>query len=264
MRLNLLLLLALLITGCTAPQPVPVAPANCISSTQLTAYSYDYLARVSTGMRADARNLEDFGRFIAATKGTVNDYSNTIQSSAYLSNAVRYLPIPYAGEISNVTKLVANSVIHLNAAGVALDRYKKSNASFLAAYDKLNRTSATPAELAKLSAYADTTVMSDARELQSALQKISSSTAMMAATAQSFTNALDTTGGYLNQAKSFVGLQPGTTDKVKVSESRDSFNAKLAQLNQKIASLENSADTHSQNIAKARTYAELAMQVQKQ
>lgn len=249
------------IAGCTPPQPTPVSSAKCLNAQQLSAYSYDQLSRVAAGMRADSRSLDDFSGFITALKGTVNDYSGTIQSSTYLSNAVRYLPIPYAGEVSNVTKLVANTLIHLNSAAVALDRYKKSSSTFLAAFDKLNRTSATPAELAKLSAYADTTLMNDARELQIALQKISASTATMAATAQSIANALETTGGYFNQAKSLVGMQPGSNDKAHVTANRDSFNTRLTLLNQKIVSLENSADTHRQNIAKARTYADLAMQI---
>lgn len=260
-RLIIFLLLVLLMAGCTPPQPAPVSSAKCLNARQLTAYSYDQLSRVAAGMRSDSHSLDDFGGFITALKGTVNDYSGTIQSSTYLSNAVRYLPIPYAGEVSNVTKLVANTLIHLNTAAVTLDRYKKSSTAFLAAFDKLNRSSATPAELAKLSAYADTTLMNDARELQSALQKISSSTATMAATAQSISNALDTTSGYFNQAKSLVGLQPGSNDKVQVTASRDTFNARLALLNQKIVSLENSADTHRQYLSKARTYADLAMQI---
>lgn len=250
-------------SGC-APVPTPTSPAKCLSSAQLTSYSYDELSRVAAGLRADARNIDDFNAFITATKGTVNDYASMIKSSAYISNAVRFLPIPYAGEVSSVTKLVSTTVLHLNSAGVALDRYKKSNTAFLAAFDKLNRASVTPAELAKLSAYADTTVMGDARELQISLQKISSSTAMMAATAQSISNALESTNGYFNQAKNFVGLQPGTNDKAQVTESRDTFNSRLTQLNQKIASLENSADIHRQDIAKARTYAELAMRVENQ
>lgn len=260
MRLIIFLILVLLMAGCTPPQPVPVSSAKCLNARQLTAYSYDQLSRVAAGMRSDSHSLDDFSGFIAALKGTVNDYSGTIQSSTYLSNAVRYLPIPYAGEVSNVTKLVSNTLIHLNTAAVALDRYKKSSTAFLASFDKLNRASA-PAELAKLSAYADTTLITDARELQSALQKISSSTATMAATAQSIANALETTSGYFNQAKSLVGLQPGSNDKVQVTASRDTFNARLALLNQKIVSLENSADTHRQYISKARTYADLAMQV---
>lgn len=251
----------LLMAGCTPPQPAPGTSAKCLNTRQLSAYSYDQLSRVAAGMRADSRSLDDFGGFITALKGTVNDYSGTIQSSTYLSNAVRYLPIPYAGEVSNVTKLVANTLIHLSSAAAALDRYKKSSSTFLASFDKLNRTSATPAELAKLSAYADTTLMNDARELQGALQKISSSTATMAATAQSIANALETTGGYFNQAKSLVGLQPSPNDKAHVTANRDSFNARLSLLNQKIASLENSADTHRQYISKARTYADLALQV---
>ncbi|MFA5216815.1 hypothetical protein [Sulfuricurvum sp.] len=263
MRLPILILMVFLITGC-APKPVVQAPAHCLTSAQLSAYSYDYLSRVAALMRSDARSMDDFNTFIVATKGTVNNYADVIQSSVYLSNVVRFLPIPYAGEVCNVTKIVSNTVLHLNSAGVALDRYKKSSSSFLAAFDKLNRNTATPAELSKLSVYADSTVMTDARELQTALHKISVSTAAMAMTAQSVSNALETTGGYLNQAKNLVGVQAEAKDKTQVNASRDTFNSRLALLNQKISSLENSADTHRHNIGKARTYAELALQIDNQ
>lgn len=261
MRLIALFIPLLVMTGCVSTKPAPATSAHCLTSGQLTAYSYDYLARVSVLVRSDARSMDDFNTFIVATKGTVNNYANAIQSSVYLTNVVRFLPIPYAGEVCNVTKIVSNTVLHLNSAGVALDHYKKSSSAFLAAFDKIDRTAATPAELAKLSAYADTTVMADARELKIALQRISSSTAAMAVTAQSISNALETTGGYVNHAKNLVGMQPESDDKAQVNASRDTFNTRLALLNKKISSLENSADTHQHNIAKARTYAELAMQI---
>ena len=263
MRLLTFIVMLLFITGC-APKPAPEAPAHCLTSGQLSAYSYDHLSRVAALLRADARSIDDYNSFIVATKGIVNNYADVIQSSVYLTNVVRFLPIPYAGEVCNVTKIVSNTVLHLNSAGVALDRYKKSSTSFLAAFDKLNRTTATPAELSKLSVYADNTVMADARELQTSLHKISTSTAAMAITAQSISNALETTGGYFNQAKTLVGVQPQSNDKIQVTASRDTFNSRLALLNQKINSLENSADTHRQNIAKARTYAELALQIDNQ
>lgn len=260
MRSNIFLIIFLLLTGCST-QPTPSTTPHCLSSTQLNAYSYDYLSRVSVLLRADAKNMDDFSGFISATKGSVDDYASMIQSSAYLSNAVRFLPIPYAGEVSNVTKLVSGTLLNLNNARVALDRYKKSSGFFISNFDKLNRATATSTDLAKLATYADTTVISDARDLHSALQKISASTAAIASASQSISNALDSTSGYYNQAKSFVGIQPDVNDKARVNTSKETFNSKIVQLNKKISSLENSEDTHRQNIAKARTYAELAIQI---
>lgn len=262
MRWIVLLIALFLISGC-APVTSPAPQSPCLSSSQLSGYSYDQLSRVAAHIREDGRKIEDFSLLIAAMKGSVNGYSSVLQSSAYLSNAVRFLPIPYAGEVSGVTKVVSNTLIHLSGAAVALDKYKKSSSAFLESFDKLDRASATPSQLSKLSVYADTTVLNDAAALQTALQNISSSASLLSATAQTISNAMETTGGYVNQAKSFVGLQPGSGDKAKVIESRDSFNARLAQLSQKIASLEHSGETHRTAISKARTYAELALQLEK-
>ncbi len=260
MRHLLFLFIAAFITGC-APQPTPSTASHCLTSMQLNAYSYDYLSKVSLLLRADAKNIDDFSGFISATKGSVNDYASMIQSSAYLTNTVRFLPIPYAGEVCNVTKLVSGTLFNLSTAGVALDHYKKSSGLFLSNFDKMNRSTVTSTELEKLAMYADTTVMNDARDLHSALQKISASTAAIASASQSISNALDSTSGYYNQAKSFVGIQPEINDKARVNTSKETFNSKIAQLNKKINSLENSEDTHRHNISKARVYAELAIQV---
>jgi len=255
-----LFIILFLFAGCT-PQPAPQPKKPCLSAEQLNGYSYDYLSRVATLLREDAKTMNDFESFINATKNSVNNYAEMIRSSVYLSNAIRFLPIPYAGEVSNATKMFSTTVLHLNSAGVALDRYKQSSSYFLKSFDKLNPDTASASELARLGSYADTRMMSDARDLQIALHKISASAAAVAATAQTLSNAVDSTGGYLNQAKSFAGFQSTPEDKVRINESRTSINARLAQLSQKITALENSADTHRQNIAKARIYAELASQL---
>lgn len=252
----------LFITGC-APVTSPAPQSPCLSASQLSGYSYDQLSRVATQMRDDGKKIEDFSLLITAMKGSVNNYSTVLQSSAYLSNAIRFLPIPYAGEVSGVTKVLSNTLIHLGSAAAALDKYKKSSSAFLESFDKLDRATATPAQLAKLATYADTTVLNDAAELQTAMQKISSSASLLSATAQTISNAMETTGGYVNQAKSFVGLQPAANDKAKVIESRDTLNSRLAQLSQKISTLEHSGDSNRQNIAKARTYADLAVQLER-
>ncbi|MDD5052570.1 MAG: hypothetical protein PHO27_07565 [Sulfuricurvum sp.] len=264
MKRSIILAMTLVLFSGCMPEPTPTPQKACMSSAQLSSYSYDYLSRVAKMLREDKKNIDTFEGFITAMKVTVDNYADMIKSSVYISNVVRFLPIPYAGEVSNTTKLISKTALHLNVAAVALDRYKKSSATFLDRFDKLNRTTAQPEDLAKLATYADSELLSDARDLQIALQKISSSTATMAATTQGISDALDTTGNYVNQAKSYVGFQASavsTSDKTKVSENRNSINAKMGQLNQKIASLENSADMHRLNIEKAHIYADLAVQL---
>jgi hypothetical protein len=262
----LIAMTVLLFTGCM-PQSTPQPPqAACLNSAQLSNYGYDSLARVANLLREDKKNIDTFDGFISAMKVTVNNYATMIKSSVYISNVVRFLPIPYAGEISNTTKLISKTALHLSVAADALDHYKKSSASFLDSFNKLSPNAAPPAELARLATFADSVLLRDARNLQVSLKQISESTGMMAATTQSIADALDTTGNYFSQAKSYVGFSKtsvtaSASDKTKVNENRNSINARMIQLNQKITLLEQSGDTNRLNIEKARIYTDLAVQL---
>jgi len=256
------LLAILLLEGCV-PQPSTTSPKSCMNATQLNSYSYEYLSRVAKLLREDKKSLESFEIFINALKGTVDSYYKMIKSSVYISNVVRYLPIPYAGEVSNTTKLISKTVLNLGGAAGALNRYKNSSDIFLENFDKLSPTNAKASEIAKVAIYADTKLLADANDLQMALREISASTAMMAATTQSIADTLDATSGYFNQAKSWAGLsQPTGDDSAKVVQNHNSMNARVGQLNQKITSLGNSAQTYRLNIEKARIYSELALQLE--
>lgn len=253
----------LILGGCTQ-QPVVPSQKPCMSATQLNAYGYDHLEKVAKLLREDKKNIESFEGFINTMKGTVDNYAEMIKSSVYISNVVRFLPIPYAGEVSSTTKLISKTVLNLGGAASALNKYKNSTEYFLAGFDKLNPSNASAAEISKLAVYADTKLLNDAKTLENSLKDISESTAAMAATTQSISDALDTTGNYMNQAKNFVGLsQPSSDDKSTVVQNRNSITARMAQLNQKIVALEKSAQSHRYNVSKARIYSELAVQLEK-
>lgn len=254
----------LVLSGCTPEPEIPKATVEkkCMSSAQLNAYGYDYLARVAKLIREDRKNMESFEGFINVMKGTVDNYSKMIKSSIYISNVVRFLPLPYAGEVSNSAKLISKTVLNLGYSASALNRYKKSSDAFLESFDKMDRSRIKASEVAQLAQYADTKVLADANDLRLYLKDISDATAAMSAATQGISDALDAGSGYMSQAKSFVGLSPDKTDQEKVAENRTSINARMAQLNQKIAALENSAETHRFNIAKARIYSELAMEIE--
>jgi len=266
-RVIALVSVVLILGGC-APQPeiqqpAIIPPKPCINAAQLNAYGYDHLERVARLLREDKKNIESFEGFINTMKGTVDNYADMIKSSVYISNVVRYLPIPYAGEVSNTTKLISKTLLNLGGAASALNRYKNSSEYFLANFDKLNRSTAKGSEIAKLALYADTKLMDDAQDLENGLKEISASTQIMAATTQAIADALERTNGYVNNAKNFVGFsKPEGEDTSTVIQSRNSINARMGQLSQKIGSLEMSGKSHRFNIAKARIYSQLAMQLE--
>lgn len=254
----------MLFSGCVS-QPSTPLQQKCVSTQQLNTYGYNYLEKVAKLLREDKKNIESFEGFINAMKGTVDSYANMIKSSVYISNVVRFLPIPYAGEVSNTTKLISKTVLNLGGAASALNRYKNTTDTFLAGFDKLDKTNIKAAEIVKLALYANTKLLTDANTLEASLKEISSSTTMMAATSQSIADALDTTGGYMNQAKGFVGIgqQNAGEEKSKVVQNRNSINDRMIQLNQKIILLEKSGESHRFNIAKAHIYSELAAELEK-
>jgi len=264
MKRSIILTMAFVMFGGCAPEPTPQQPQKaCMSASQLNAYGYDHLEKVAKLLREDKKNIESFEGFINAMKGTVDNYADMIKSSVYISNVVRFLPIPYAGEVCNTTKLISKTVLNLGGAASTLNKYKNSTEYFLSNFDKLNRSQASAAEISMLAVYADTKLLNDAKNLENSLKEISASTEMMAATTQSISDALDTTGNYVNQAKSFAGLSGSSgEDKSKVVQNRNSINARMIQLNQKIVSLEKSGQSHRYNIAKARIYSELAVQLE--
>lgn len=262
LKRSIVLTAILLMMGGCSPQTHVPPQKPCMTAAALNTYGYDYLSRVAKLLREDKKNIESFEGFINAMKGTVDSYASMVKSSVYISNVVRFLPIPYAGEVSNTTKLISKTVLNLGGAASVLNRYKNSSDAFLESFDKLNRNNATAADISRLAVYADSKLLVDAKDLENSLKEISSSTAMMAATTQSIADALDTTSGYVNQAKVYAGLsQPERDDKSTVVQNRNSINARMIQLNQKIASLEKSGQAHRYNIAKARIYSELALQI---
>jgi len=263
MKAFIIYLLAIVILGGCVPQPSVTSPKVCMNSAQLNIYSYEHLSRVAKLLRDDKKNFASFEGFISTLKGSVDGYAQMIKSSVYISNVVRYLPIPYAGEVSNTTKLISKTVLNLGGAAASLDRYKKSSEFFLESFDNLSPINSKASEIAKVAIYADTKLLADANDLQMALREISASTSMMAATTQSIADTLDVTSGYLNQARNWAGLsQPSGDDTLKVSQNHNSMNARIGQLNQKIMALENSGQLHRLNIEKARIYAELALQLE--
>ena len=258
----LFILIVFIFSGCTTA-PTPSVQKSCINAEKLNTYGFNHLEQVAKVLREEKQNNKSFEISMFLLSKTVTEYSDMFKSSAQISNVARFLPIPYAGEVCTTTKLISKSALNLGQAANAFNQYKLSSNTFLDEFEKLNRTTATSVEISKLAVYGDTKLLSDARNLEVSLKEISASTAAMASTMQCITDALETTNGYVNNMKNYVARnnEVNAEDKGKVVKNRSSMITALTQLNQKIGLLEKSGQAYRYNIAKARVFSELALEL---
>lgn len=223
------------------------------------------MEQVAKTLREEKQNAKLFEISMFLLNKTVNEHTEMLKSSAQISNVARFLPIPYAGEVCTTTKLISKTALNLGLAATAFNEYKASSNTFLDEFDKLNRTTATSADISKLAVYGDIKLLNDARNLELSLKEISASTATVASTMQSITDTLETTNGYVNQMKNYVGFknEVSVEDKSKWVKNRSSTAIALTQLNEKIGLLEKSGKAYRYNMAKARVFSELALELGK-
>jgi hypothetical protein len=261
----LFILIAFLFGGCTQlPTPL-VSTKSCINSEKLNTYGFNHLELVAKTLKEERQNNKSFEISIFLLNKTVTDYSDMFKSSVQISNVARYLPIPYAGEVCTTTKLISNTALSLGQTASAYKQYKISSNTFIDEFDKLNRATASSAEISRLAIYGDTKLLISARTLELSLKDVSESTATMASTMQSISEALETTNGYVNNMKTYVGINKEVSeeDKGKVTKNRSTMLSTMTQFNQKIILLEKSGQSYRYNIAKARVFSELALELAK-
>lgn len=261
MRYLFLVLVVFFSQGCVQQPTTP-----CISKQELVSKSHNEITIIAKSIQEQEKAMEDFATFIGIMKSYVSDYSKTIEASAYLSNVLRVLPIPYAGEVSNATKLVSSSLVNLNNTATALHKYRESSAVFLKKYHQLEQNP-TPKGLSDLSFYADNTLIIDALNLEGNMEQISQTTEGLVTVTQIVSQTSSTALNYLGKAKSLLGNDEDTTLSLKeqnvIDKSKDGFKSNLAQLNTHIKMLKNSAMIYRQGIAKARVISDLAVEIEK-
>jgi len=256
MRYIFLILVIFIFQGCVQQ------PTLCVSQKELVSKSHSELSVVAKGVKEQEKAMGDFATFIGIMKSYVSNYSKEIQTSAYLSNVLRVLPIPYAGEVSNATKLVSTSLVNLNNTATALHKYRESSATFLKRYNQLEENP-TPKALAELSVFADNELIVDALNLERNMERISKTTEGLLAVTEMISSTSSSTLNYISKAKSLVGGSEEVSNQEKdvIVKSKDGFKSNLVQLNTHINTLKNSAMLNRQGIAKARVIADLAVEV---
>ena len=267
MRFILPILLIFIIQGCSKKQSSITLPANTnisatksISEKELFQKSYAELSRVAYSIHNEKATLDEFKEFVGIMKHYVSDYANVIETSSYFTQALRILPIPYAGEVANATRIISTSLVTLNETAAALEQYQNSSSNFLNGFAQLKQKATLPA-LEQLSRYADNILIVNALELQANMKKMGKTTENLLYVNRLISDASNSTSSFFDSVKNFVGMSPTQREKGLVKDSDNLFKSKLYQLNKHISVLKNSASINRQSIAKSRVISDLAVEV---
>ena len=267
MRFTLSLLMLLFIQGCVEKQSTlspttntPISTSKSISQEELFKKSYAELSHVANSINNEKATLDEFKEFVGIMKHYVSDYADIIETSSYFTQALRVLPIPYAGEVANATRIISTSLVTLNKTATTLEKYQNSSSNFLNGFQQLEQRP-TLAALTKLSQYADDILIVNALELQENMKEMGKTTENLLYINRLISDASNTTSSFFNSIKNFVGMTPNQREEALIKNSDNQFKSKLFQLNKHITILKNSATINRQSIAKSRVISDLALEV---
>jgi len=267
MRFTLTIIcIVFLFQGCSKKQSTLSNPINnisskhCISEEELFKKSYAELAKVANSIEKEKTTLNEFKDFVAIMKHYVSDYADVIETSSYFTQALRVLPIPYAGEVANATRIISNSLVTLNQTASTLEKYQKSSANFLNGFSQLKQKP-TLFSLEELAKYADDVLIVNSLELQNNMKKMGKTTENLLYVNKLIADASSSTSSFFDNIKNFVGMSPNQREKELIEDSDSEFKSKLSELNHHITVLKNSATINRQSIAKSRVISDLAVEV---
>ncbi len=204
-----------------------------ISADALARKNYRQLREIAASVKAQRQTMTDFAGFVTWMSANLSGYSKYIEAGSMAAGFARFLPIPYAGQASLLSKFVSQGVLSLNSASVAISRYLSTSRQFVTRAEALDPAKA--AETSELARFADRELlrdMNDARQKLAAASEISASSLSFLETLNSYIGSSD---AYWNKTKALLSRkEPDRKEKGFLAENicslRDragSFNAKL-------------------------------------
>jgi hypothetical protein len=204
-RVALCFFLIFFFHGCVSKAP---QPTRGFTSQELITKAYTTHKELTATLRSEEKSLSSLLLAVSATQSIVGDYSTLLTQSAQISSVTRFLPIPYAGEVSNSTKLIASSLATLNSATRDIDSYNKALKAYL---DTVDQYSLNPT-LEGLFALQEkgNTLLVKAHEMEVSLMKISHLLTTFSTLTHSIGSLLEKQQNLANDAKSLFGFTPNS------------------------------------------------------
>ncbi len=162
------LLLALFIfAGCAVNEP----PKNCFDKTRLEQKEYNALKNIQASLASFKTEYNEMSSYINFLNAYTAEYSKYISAASTASQVIKYMPIPYAGQISSSASFGAKITALASSASKSAMRLNTSIAEFdskISAYEMTKNHQ----KLQEARKYASTTLQNDLEEAKLNLLKL--------------------------------------------------------------------------------------------
>ncbi|HEX9024731.1 MAG TPA: hypothetical protein VF799_12925 [Geobacteraceae bacterium] len=231
-----------------------------ISADALGRKNYRQLREIAASVKTQRQTMTDFAGFVTWMTGNLSGYSKYVEAGSMAAGFARFLPIPYAGQASLLSKFVSQGILSLNSASVAISRYLATSRQFVTRAESLDP--AKPAEISELARFADRELlrdMNDARQKLAAASEISASSLSFLEALNSYVGSSD---AYWNKTKAFLsGKEPDRKEKGFLAESIRNLRDKAGSFNTKLRLFDETARKDEPLVKAVVAYDELVLEL---
>lgn len=226
--------------GCSTKSP---APPQGFTTQELLLKAYATHTSISNTLKEEQKSISSLLLAVSATQTLVGDYSVFLTQSAQISSVTRFLPLPYAGEISNTTKLISTSLVTLNNASRDIDSYHKALKNYL---DSVDHYSASPTlEALMILQEKGNTFLVKAKDMELSLIKISHLLQTFSTFTRSIGVVLEKQQSLANEAKTLFGLtQASNEDQSTLLATQKKLDAMVGSFSKTALTLQQTKQRH--------------------
>lgn len=204
-----------------------------ITGDALVQINYHRLGEIIADVKTQRQTMSDFAGFVTWMTANLSGYSKYVEAGSVVAGFARFLPIPYAGQASLLSKFVSQGILSLNAASVVITRYLLTSQQFISRAEALD--SVKPAEVSELARFADRELlkeMNDAQQKLASASEISTSSLSFLETLNSYIGSSDE---YWNKTKSLLsGKEPDKKEKSFLAENIRNLRNRAGNFNEKL------------------------------
>ncbi|MDD3467007.1 MAG: hypothetical protein PHE67_07645 [Campylobacterales bacterium] len=227
-----------LLAGCAATQPTTAQ--NCFDKPRLEQRELKELKDAKASLDAFKAEYQDISAYVNFLNQYVSDYSKYIGAAASASTFIKFMPIPYAGQISSATNFGSKMTVLISNTSKSMGNLNNSIKTFEA---KLALAESDPSKLQDAQNFADTTLSADITAAELSLIKLKDGTASMMAVSAMMKGYYDQTGDALSKAVNMFGKKEeapkNAPNEAALKAKSDSFEHKTAKIFASFANTKN-------------------------
>lgn len=229
----------------------------------LTTKSYQRLREIAADVRVQRQTMADFTGFVTWMTANLSGYAKYVEAGSVAAGLARFLPIPYAGQASVLSKFVSQGILSLNAASVAIATYLGTSQQFMTRVEAIDPAKPlNPAEISALARFADGPLLKDMTDVRLKLATTAEVSTSTLSFLESLNHYIGSTDAYWNKTKSVLARKEADKkEKSFLAESIENLKNRAGSFTARLKSFDETAAKDDPLIKTVVAYDELAREL---